>query len=795
MPSIKRPTIAPRSLLLAGLLLYVVLVQTPLDFALPVRGIDPAWMQVLTHAAAHGWQWGRDIVFTFGPFGYLYTHLFHEALAPGLILLHTALALALGLGIVNLAGRRHPLTLLASAGVILLAVSLYEDTLYFLLPLLLAAGQFRTPQPVPAARLVPLAAAMALAGLVKLSFAMLALFVLPLIDLHRLLHRRAPLFTPVFLAAFLGFHFVAGQDPAHLGAFLRLSVAVAAGYSEAMAQAGRPEELLAFLGVSAAAGALVLWSERRSERLRTRPVDALFILLCLGGFWFMTFKAGFVRHDLHSVVSWACLGAGAAAYAASVWEAPAWPAAVVPPPLLLLVLATGSALTGAAILAASQDRPTRQLVAETFVDQPLGTVRNLVALASDPAGWFATAAAQRDAALALIRAAEPMPAVDGPVDLLTWSQGALLASGADYRPRPIFHEYSTYTPALVEANRAFLHGPRAPAYLMVRPVGVDRRYPSLAEGPLWPDILRLYRPVRLEETLLVLQRRAAAAPPVLDPETGAVARFGETVPVPNGPAFVRLEIDTSPLGTLATLLFRTPYVILTATLADGTETPYRLIPTMAREGFVLSPLIDDAGGFAALAAGRIGLVRHRAVTALRIDVSDWAKPLFKPGVRLRFQPIHPPDDDDSLPEAVWSGLRSDAVRRRMAASSPLRAPAVMLEPGRLLAHAPVTIPLDVPPTRRVTVGFGIRDGAWSNGGDTNGVCFRLSATAAGTAARMVWERCLRPVSEPPDRGPQSAEVLVDLPEGGRLDFATDCDGDCRWDWSYWAGVDFDGAAP
>ena len=58
----------------ASTLLYVFsrfIPSTPVDQYLFIEGIDDAWMQVL-HAAFHRhWQFGRDIVFTYGPWGFL----------------------------------------------------------------------------------------------------------------------------------------------------------------------------------------------------------------------------------------------------------------------------------------------------------------------------------------------------------------------------------------------------------------------------------------------------------------------------------------------------------------------------------------------------------------------------------------------------------------------------------------------------------------------------------------------------------------------------------------------------
>jgi hypothetical protein len=37
----------------------------------PQTSLDASWQQVLIYAHAHHWQFGRDIIFTWGPWGFL----------------------------------------------------------------------------------------------------------------------------------------------------------------------------------------------------------------------------------------------------------------------------------------------------------------------------------------------------------------------------------------------------------------------------------------------------------------------------------------------------------------------------------------------------------------------------------------------------------------------------------------------------------------------------------------------------------------------------------------------------
>ena len=62
---------------------------------MPSSGLDPSWTQVQTHAFTHAWQFGTDIVFTYGPWGFLATTLYDPATYRLLIGFWLVLALAL----------------------------------------------------------------------------------------------------------------------------------------------------------------------------------------------------------------------------------------------------------------------------------------------------------------------------------------------------------------------------------------------------------------------------------------------------------------------------------------------------------------------------------------------------------------------------------------------------------------------------------------------------------------------------------------------------------------------------
>ncbi len=626
----------------------MALVMAPLSTTMPGEGLDPSWGLVIERAVLEGWQWGRDIVFTFGPYGHHYQRLFHPDLIGGVLATSVIRSVLLGLGVLLLTRAAPPWR--AGLGVAAVAISqpVTGDTAYFLLPLMAALAQVHDGGRAALAYGLAVAAFCGLAALIKTTFAVLALALFLLVDLDRLCGRRAPLFTPVCLAVAATAYLAAGQSPAGLADFIRLSLDIAAGFSQAMGvfDALRAVELAAFLLASTVVLALVVTIERRGHRLATRT--GVLMLLCLAAFWFVTYKAGFTRHDLHTLSAWASLGSAAALYAVSA-DTRAAPRAAT---LLLLAAVAIAAMTPLRLALAPGFALDRVLL-QTLIYNPRDTLREVGLILADSADWKAGKQDGRDAALAAIRDRNPLPRMVGTIDTIPSVQAAVIAhaldGGAAYRPRPVFQEYSTYTAALIAANQASFAEAGAPDTVLFAPGSIDNRYPSLAEGPLWSLLLRHYAPsgragplhhLNDEIDVLVLRRRAVSlAPP--DPPTRAYGVApGETLPLHEfqGPVFATIDLRRTAVGRLLTLIHQTPTVDLAVTFGDGSVRTHRLIPAIARAGFLLSPYVSDASDAEMLFAGETA-GPARTVTGLRVDIPSLAGWAFDDRIDVRLIPL------------------------------------------------------------------------------------------------------------------------------------------------------------
>lgn len=572
---------------LAACVVALVLVLAALPAAVvPGSSLDDSWVLAAEHAARHHLVFGRDFVFTYGPFAALTTHLF-DVRTFGWVLLYDLFLTLLWLS--PLLCSRRPLTLAFYASTLLLvpvavdarvAVALFAFTL--------------TALRRPGAWALAAAALLALAALAKFSFALTALPLLVILDGQALVTRcRPPLATTAFLAAMALALVLTGQPPFTWPAAAALIGEVIGGYSGAMQVEGSLASIAIMIAAVIAGSLVIGWAgwalRRRRAEAGGTTVTAAMLALC----WtiFIAFKMGYVRADGHTVITWSVI-------------------VLAVPPLVAFadaarrldrceaILASTCALFAAVGLIAvafkfSNPRPPA-----------LGFVREraaAVALAVPNGLGWALQSTWRGASAARLAAdrklARPFsPSVRGRVDAVPVYVADVIASGLDYRPRPVPQSYSAYTPALQRADAAFFADPsRAPDTLLLG-LGsdIDFRLPTLAAGPSLPVIAAWYDIAGVDKLGLILRRRPV--PRVVSSERTAPRAFGMrqwvALPGPRADAMVTAAIDLH--RTLAaramSLLVREPTLSIELRYADGGTRSFRFIPGMTAVGTVLSPM-------------------------------------------------------------------------------------------------------------------------------------------------------------------------------------------------------------
>jgi hypothetical protein len=575
-------------LVAATAVIWFALIDVPQP---PDGSLDGSWQAVMMESHAQHWQFGKEVIFTFGPWGFLAAHFVPPGFLATKWIWEICSKLALAVAFValsrRLAGPRRGLFLVCLP----VFATLFTDTAFILFIALAVQEWLFEPETSPAIAAAALAA-LAFLAQVKFTYCLVAATGVGAAAwslVWRGHWRRALGSAAGFAAAFLILWLAADQNPVRIAAFFSYSWEVAKGYSGAM---GLQEADPVFLcGV----GVMLLNVLFLAQVWRTRT-DRAFrwpIALFLGATWTLAWKHGFTRADGHVfgffgfslLMALALPGrpplfrrgdwfyVNAACCLAGMWFADAgllrWA------PRLLWFRATGVA----------QD-----------ISRPLDFSRT-----------FATAALD-------IRNAASMPRLRaavgrGTVDLIDFEQGLLLLNGLNYDPRPIFQGYSAYTPRLLSKNLGFYQSERAPEFVLVRLGAIDGRISVEDDSLVLAEIPRRYDLASLSSDGLLFRRKGTppatrffSREPVFESEVALGSEL--QLPAPDGHAvLMQADFPLSRVGRLRSLLYKPPELTLATTDYDGRETRYRLIPGIAAEGFLLQPLLQTTEDYAAFARG------------------------------------------------------------------------------------------------------------------------------------------------------------------------------------------------
>ena len=573
---IRSSMIAALAMWLAAILTVLVLV--PFGPSFPDGTLDSSWMHAMNVAIEKNLQFGRDIIFTFGPLAAVYTRQYLPSTDTAMLTGSLLIAGSVFLSVRTLSGAQNRAWLLVLP--FLLSQAILADAIFVGLPLLilLASAKPDDERFLYRASLLLGMASMSILLIVKGNTIPTVAFcgVATLAVAWRRSATLAALGAVTFVSTLLVAWVACGQAIANLPTYFIAQAPIISGYTDAMSSLGEGAAIAAY----ALCSLLLLWSVwSLSESYRW------LILIATALFFFLCFKAGFVRHDVHAVTA-----AFAPVFVAFLCflRAPRYRVAVL----------LGIAALNWSFIAADFIPVAPISVAARFVDTVGSAIDGILSRAEGRSNLDDALAR----ANARIRTEYPLPEPQGTADLYPSDISVLLANGESWTPRPVLQSYSAYTQGLARANADHLRvaGPDQ-VYFSVKPI--DERYPSIEDGASWPVLLNQYRVTQFAGPYAVLARDKTAPLFDLGPTVSqSTKRLGDSIDVPalGGPLFVQIDIRPTAIGRATAIAFKSPQLHLMATYPNGRSQTFRYIASMGQSGFVLSPTIVSATEFAML---------------------------------------------------------------------------------------------------------------------------------------------------------------------------------------------------
>jgi hypothetical protein len=590
----------------AGMLVAAAIVAfwtLPPVLAAPSAALDSSWQIGLQLALLRGLQFGKDVVFTLGPFSFLYFPLFVHPTLWAISFFFTLFIHLLMMAALILFARR---VAVGWTGLVLIVVALlfalpvdYLDyrilfTVALLAYLVLTSNVSRSASRV---FLGLLAVLLATATMIKFTAFMTSTGVvagMAAVSVKRKEYDRPFLFVAVFALAWLFLWKLAGQDLAHITAYFANSMQISSGYSAAMADDGKAWHFyLAILAIAA----IIFFCATSARKGDLHP---LLMAILLGGFLLVSYKHGFVRQDMGHVVIF--FGNTMLMLAA----------------LYPLLSKTITSIRGKTIMLVCffalaggiYDRYHSAVLAPHF-SYRIASLRYSLSLLSDASQQGRL----RQESMSQIRRALPVSAgtlealAGKTVDVFPWDIALAYAYGLDWSPRPVFHSYCAYTKALDLLNASHFCGTGAPEMVLFSFKGIDLRYPLFDEPATFRTILRHYRPCGTHGEFLLLQKKEPGADPPTEIGPSRHARLGELLAVPpwrgNGRIFARVVLRYNFIGRLIGLFYKPSelHVKFREAGHDSFSPPYRFISDQAKNGIILSSHVRDLADLAGLFSG------------------------------------------------------------------------------------------------------------------------------------------------------------------------------------------------
>lgn len=746
----------------------------------PSLELDPTWSAVLRWAFAHGLRWGVDIVFTYGPLGFLTPR---AAYYPGLERLFFSAQIVLALGqacVFALALRSLPRwTVLAMIAVLVIWLQWTAgDVAWYATFAFAFAAVVNGADEPPLKRWTSWVALCALlAAIALIKFTSIVIFVLWTSLLAGwLLWRRRPFdalaFAALAAAAYLAGWLGCGQTWSGLFAYLGTSLDVAGGYGAAMSM--EADGMLEAVGVAALAMLVfaLAWIGRTQETKAT----ALFAFAFFAALSFIVWRAFFTRTD-HWVLFFACVSL--VPFAALSCEGERRDrrrsnsvAGIVAASSLAVFLLLAPAAPGSILREAGST-----VVENLRILHKPGRFERMRRTEWD---------AQR-ASIKLPRIAQLVGAES--VDMLMIEQGIVLGLELDYRPRPVFQSYSAYTPELLRINEAYFAGARAPRFAILKLQPIDGRYPMQEDGLALAMLFKRYRPRLIEAGYLLLERTDAVAAAIVEPPSSAyrTLRLGEKIELPpaSAPQLLFVEARPSWLGRLRAFVLREPPLWLNLRTATGRHMAFRLLRRGVQSGFMVSPILRNVRDWVHATEANPEL----RAAQLSIEAPAWSVSMFERDMRIAIVPLAGPfaaDDHSEFEESMaYPGFSQPASDQSAAFD-------VVSERGRsaVFMHAPAWIEFSLGPgAYRASGALGLLERMPTSPGcgkdQADGVTATLSLGEEGAAPRILWQARIDPFAAPAyneERVFASEPFHVQSPATLRVEFGAGNNNVC--DWSY-----------
>ncbi len=613
----------------ASCLTWLSIVYLPSDVLGPEL-MDPSCQGALSYFAEKQTQFGPEIMFTYGPLAYLVPEIYDGIFFKRKLISELISKLFMTLALVCIARQLPYLNRVFFFCFIWILATRFGHSypeVFFYFCMAAVSSIFGVSDSLRRYFLALALGFLAFVSLIKFTHLVYSTVIVALLSAYWASRKnlKACLLIP---SAYISLIFIAwamaGQSWTNFPRWISTSLEVVSGYQQCMGlepEAGILSVALAIAAVAASLFAISIYSLRKD-------LSGCFPLLCLAvGYW-VSWKHGLVRADDHVNLFFGFCFLGFVAFPAFIDLSRYRPRIMQAlSGLGCLLCLCGMYLQDSTFLTAGPTYAASNL---------FRTIRNLAFVTSYRETMRTQLLAERKRAECPRIKAEVGTAT---VDMFGYNQAIVLLNDLEYQPRPVFQSYGTYTPFLIRANADFYRSTEAPSYIISSLATVDDHFPSEDDSEALRVLLVDYDLVLAEKGWL-LWKRSAFPKAVKEELTGTEVmekNFGQEVPLSGNNLWCAIDIKERPLGRLRDFFYKPPPLFISFTDENHQESVYRILPTVARTGFILDPYLLSDVDILGLKTELAPKPKH--IVSFRLIVDDSSRKYFAGTISIHLSRI------------------------------------------------------------------------------------------------------------------------------------------------------------
>lgn len=177
------------------------------------------------------------------------------------------------------------------------------------------------------------------------------------------------------------------------------------------------------------------------------------------------------------------------------------------------------------------------------------------------------------------------------IGIFPWEASFAAANKLNYRPFPVFQTYSAYTSYLDRLNARYLEDQNtAPEFILMEWLAIDNRHPLIDVPAMWLSMYKWYEIEGANGRLLLLKRRKIPVFKIFElvERRGCKTIDYIDVPVSNNPIIMKIHMKLNFIGRLTGIFFRLPEVKMELLMESGSRVDARIIPDTLQDGLLVN---------------------------------------------------------------------------------------------------------------------------------------------------------------------------------------------------------------